>query len=946
MSVSCQVKFSFPKSALLISIVLISLACISNVVDAQTENKETNPDEITAVVLSGSPPLQFRDKKTGNASGFAVDLLYTIAERSGLNVTFTFASSWSEMIQTVVSGKADVIASLAISEERRKVLKFTNVIHSSSISIFVRSKNETIKSLGSGLNVGTTRGSIANRFINKVPDIKMKIYDSYSEGLFSLLAGEIDAFVSGEEIFLKLARDAGVGDRIKVVGKPFLNIKRAMALGKDKPHLQARLNKAIAGFVGSPEYQDIYVRWYGKPTPYWTRQRTLLVMSVFLIAIASGMALWRYRSVIKLNRELINNIAERKAVENNLRESENKFKSLYKSMTEGVALHEIIYDELNKAVDYKIVDVNPAYESITGLSRDQSVGSKASELYKTGTAPYLDIYFKVASSGEPESFETYFPPMKKHFSVSVFSPAKGKFATVFEDITIRKEAEENIRVSEERYQNLFSSMRDVIIVADKDRIIVNANQPALRDIFGYELEEILGKQTKFLYADEQGFEKTGKEVFDKDKALVGKIMKVDFKKKSGKMFTGEMYALKLLDKDRTPRGNLGIIRDITDRKALEEELQKSHKLESIGILAGGIAHDFNNLLAAILNNIYLSKAYAGTESKAYNRLEYAEKAVMRAGDLTQQLLTFSKGGAPVKKITSIVEVINESAEFVLRGSNVKCEYDLADNLWAADVDVGQISQVIQNLLINADQSMPEGGIININAENTIFDTSTDLPLQGGKYVKISVRDQGMGISEDNLHKIFDPFFTTKETGRGLGLSTSYSIIKNHDGHIAVESEPGKGSTVTVYLPAYEKQITSNESDDETNLHGEGHVLIMDDEEMVRSSLGKMLTTIGYEVELARNGTEAIALYEKAKSSSNPIDAVILDLTVPGEMGGKDAIRKLLDIDPQIKAIVTSGYSNDPVMANFREYGFIDVVTKPYTSPSELNKILHKVINGM
>jgi signal transduction histidine kinase/CHASE1-domain containing sensor protein/CheY-like chemotaxis protein len=389
---------------------------------------------------------------------------------------------------------------------------------------------------------------------------------------------------------------------------------------------------------------------------------------------------------------------------------------------------------------------------------------------------------------------------------------------------------------------------------------------------------------------------------------------------------------------------LEIASDITERKTLEEERQRSHKIESVGILAGGIAHDFNNLLTAIINNIYLSKRHIDRESNAYSRLEKAEKAISRARDLTQQLLTFSKGGEPVKHSTSIVEVMRESAEFILRGSNVRCEYAMSDNLWPVEVDAGQISQVFQNLIINADQSMHEGGTVEIHAENAIVHTNTELPLQEGKYVKITIHDQGRGISEEHLQNIFDPYFTTKEKGRGLGLTISFSIIKSHNGHISAESELGSGTTFTIYLPASEKKTAPKESYESATLVGEGKILIMDDEEMVRSSLGEMIAGFGYKVELAKDGKEAVARYEKARNSAEPFDAVILDLTVPGGMGGKEAIKKLREIDPNINAIVSSGYSSDHVMANFREHGFSDVIVKPY-KPQELSGILLKVLNG-
>jgi signal transduction histidine kinase/ActR/RegA family two-component response regulator len=399
----------------------------------------------------------------------------------------------------------------------------------------------------------------------------------------------------------------------------------------------------------------------------------------------------------------------------------------------------------------------------------------------------------------------------------------------------------------------------------------------------------------------------------------------------------------ILIKWKGKAATLIFVRDITERKQLEEERQRVEKLESIGTLAGGIAHDFNNLLTGILGNITLAQRYVEPESQVADRLLEAERASLRAKDLTQQLLTFSTGGAPVKKTASIAELLQESATFALRGSKVRCEFSLPDDLWPVEVDEGQMSQVITNLILNADQAMPGGGTINIRAENTVIKGKGDLPLPKGNYIKITVKDQGIGIPKKHLAKIFDPYFTTKQKGSGLGLATAYSIIKNHGGYITVESEVGVGTTFYIYLPASKKPApVKAKAKKEAPVRGKGRILVMDDEEMIRKMLSKMLPLDGYDVELAKDGAEAVELYKKARESGQPFDAVIMDLTIPGGMGGKEAIKKLLEIDPDVKAIVSSGYATDPIMADFKKYGFSAVVTKPY-SFGELEKTLRNML---
>jgi nitrogen-specific signal transduction histidine kinase/ActR/RegA family two-component response regulator len=387
-----------------------------------------------------------------------------------------------------------------------------------------------------------------------------------------------------------------------------------------------------------------------------------------------------------------------------------------------------------------------------------------------------------------------------------------------------------------------------------------------------------------------------------------------------------------------------VLRDVTENKRIEEELIKAQKLESLGVLAGGIAHDFNNLLTAILGNVSLAKMYADGQEKVIQRLDEAEKASLRAKDLTQQLLTFAKGGAPVKRTASISDVVKDSVKFALRGSNVRCVFDVAQSLWPVEIDEGQISQVVHNLIINACQAMPTGGTILVQAENTTVwpDQDVGSPLGEGKYVKLSVQDEGQGIPSDILPKIFDPYFTTKKRGSGLGLATSYSILKNHDGLITVESEVGKGTTFSIHLPVSLGEESEKKPFRDAPLYGNGRILVMDDEEMLRAFVGELLGMLGYDVMFAADGHETIEKYRNARECGSPFDCVLMDLTIPGGMGGKETIEKLLQIDPQVRAVVSSGYSDDPVMADFRKYGFLGVVAKPYDA-TELSDILNKII---
>jgi CheY-like chemotaxis protein len=360
------------------------------------------------------------------------------------------------------------------------------------------------------------------------------------------------------------------------------------------------------------------------------------------------------------------------------------------------------------------------------------------------------------------------------------------------------------------------------------------------------------------------------------------------------------------------------------------------------LLAGGIAHDFNNLLTALLGNISLAKTYAGTDTKVVEKLTAAEKASLRAKGLTQQLLTFSRGGAPIKQVMHIKEQLTDSCSFALRGANVSCGYEFQEDLWPVEVDAGQFSQVIHNLVINADQAMPEGGVVSIRAANVVLDKKNPLQLAAGNYIKISIIDQGLGINQQDLSRIFDPFFSNKPGGSGLGLATAFSIIKNHLGYITVESTPGKGTTFLVYLPAADKEAVAIQKDETVIYMGKGRVLLMDDNEEVRKTAADILSHAGYTVDLVHEGAEAVSAYRQAQETGERFDAVILDLTVPGGMGGKKTAENILAFDPAAKIIVSSGYANDPIMADYAKYGFSGVVPKPYKI-QELSRVVHDVL---
>jgi two-component system cell cycle sensor histidine kinase/response regulator CckA len=505
----------------------------------------------------------------------------------------------------------------------------------------------------------------------------------------------------------------------------------------------------------------------------------------------------------------------------------------------------------------------------------------------------------------------------------------------------RQKMLETIQASEERYHLLFDRNPIPSMVYDLQTLRFMAVNEAAVTHYGYTYEEFLSLGISDIYTPEEM------------PALLNILTRLDQGEKQSGVWKHRLKDGSLIEVEITShslvlsdiRAHLILANDITEQKMMKENLLRSQKLESLGVLAGGLAHDFNNLLTAILGNISLAKLNATSDEIASRYLEFAEQATLRAQNLTQQLLTFARGGSPVKKPLSPKKLIVDSADFAIRGSKSRCEFNIAPNLRSIEADEGQLGQVVYNLVMNADQAMPEGGMVRVSGENVTLTADNPLLLKPGDYIRISVADRGMGIPKDNLKKIFDPYFTTKDKGIGLGLATCYSIMKQHDGHITVESIQGAGTTFSLYLPASSVETVPAAPDtDRAPLHGNGRILVMDDEDIVRDVLHRSLTHLGYVVVSACEGKEAVILYEQALKHGQPFDAVIMDLTISGGMGGKDAMIRLREIDPAVKAIAASGYSDDPVMAHFRDYGFSGVVFKPYLLKT-LSETVHAVISG-
>lgn len=661
-----------------------------------------------------------------------------------------------------------------------------------------------------------------------------------------------------------------------------------------------------------------------QPQTFYSRYKTLVWSTIAVFTV-----------LMLLIAALVVNTVRLRRTQQKLRESEEKFRAIFEQA--GVGVSQI----LSKTGEY--VDLNQCYADILGYTVDELRGLTFQQMtHPDDLQPDLDNMQHLLNGEitgftmEKRLFHKNGSTVWVNLTVSpMWSPNQEPVyhIAVVQNITAQKQTQTALKANEEKYRTLFESLPIPVFTKNREGVYTSTNAANYKY---WHTNPVGHTDADLLSADDAGPLRRN----DLEAMQSGELLTVEETISDTPLGTRHFVSRKvpLHDAEGTIIGILGASVDITDRKQVEEERLKLKKLESVGVLAGGIAHDFNNLLTGLFGNIELARIFIPANHKSRNYLEAAMQSMKNATDLTQQLLTFAKGGDPIKETLSIAEVIAETARFSLRGSNVKLQLNLAPDLWLVEADKGQLSQVISNLVINAQQAMPAGGIVAITATNL---TGADV-----RQVKIAVQDQGVGIDPKHFSKIFDPYFTTKQKGSGLGLATTYSIISKHDGTISVQSQLGKGTTFTILLPAsakvdvspVEKPVGRIVSAPQTAVR----VLILDDEESVRDVFGMMFEQMGYQVDFAIDGQKALAKYQACYGTADAFSLVIADLTIPGGMGGREAAAEILKIDPHAKMIVASGYATDPIMANYKTYGFKGVVKKPCRY-EQLQAVTHHVL---
>ncbi len=907
-------------------------------------------------------PFEFVDNN-GRYSGFSTDYIKLLNQRLGLNMQVVPDLSWNQVMGLAKEGKIDLLPAVGFSSKRAEFLTYTTPYIGFYRMIFSRADSPFISSTGdlAGLKIAVQEKSSHAHWLEEHTDLAPVYYNTLEDTIKAVSEGEADVLIGNLATCTYWIRKLNISN-VRIAAPVSLERQLVhMAVRKDWPMLTAILNKGLAS-ISARETENIRNRWlaagYNVGIPARVAWQRILAVSALALSLVGFFWLWniRLKQEVRLRKDAENKLLnaqqklEEKVAERTreLEENKNYLQSIFDAPNEAIFIH----DSETSAV----LDVNQAMLDMFGVSYQEALQSTADD-FSLGEYPYNHEEavkkIQLAVSKGPQTFEW----LSKRKNGQLFWSEVGLKLTeinnqshiiaVVRDIDEKKKAEQVLADERERLAVTLRSIGDGVITTDIDGKIVLLNRVAEK-LTGWSSEDAQGRKASEVYNISD--ETTGKQRENPiEKVLetgqpIGMSDNITLIARNGFPKSIADSCAPIRDRESRIIGVVLVFRDITNQKKIEEELLKIRKLESVGILAGGIAHDFNNILSAILGNIELASHLVGEYHKVSPLLNNAQKASSRAAKLTQQLLTFAKGGEPVKETTSLPQLIRDSADFVLRGSSVSCSYDFPADLLRVEADTGQLSQVIQNIVINARQAMPEGGNIQISCSN-VPDHAADTIVcsHTGSFVKIIIRDTGAGIPDTIVDKIFDPYFSTKQLGNGLGLAICHSIISKHGGHISVRSTPGKGTIFTIFLPASDGTGTCCGEDRKSSRSSQSaRIMVMDDDTMLRDITRSQLVHLGHSVVVVPDGDSAIAHYKKLLKTGQEIDIIIMDLTIPGGMGGKEAVRHILNINPDAKVIVTSGYSNDPVLADYKQFGFSASISKPFDL-QQLEKTIFSVM---
>jgi len=888
------------------------------------------------------PPFHFYDQQ-GELHGISAEYIFEMLDQLGVKIEIHRNLPWTEVLGKASTGEIDLIPCIAKTSEREMFLNFSEPYLSFPLVIITKKADSFVGGIEDlfGRKLSLVQKTMTEEWLKR-DGVNFEAYfvKSPLKGLEAVSFGKADAQIENLATASYLIQKNGLSNLKVSAPTPYVNYNLYMATRKDIPELLSIVNKAIQA-IPSEKQREIRNKWLSVRYEHGVKVKTIVAWVLAVLSVAAGILivffLW--------NRKLQAEIQVRKNVERALKESEDRLiaagKSSYDLIYEwDIKKHTVVwFGNVEEFLGYKEGEITNDVNDWIALIHPDDVESflEAMEFHSKSTQLINDEYRLLHKD------QTYRYVYVNGRPLLDDSGEPYKWMGVCADITLRKQAELKLSKAAQEWQKTFDAMSSSVWVLDKNQRIIRSNKGS-SEIFGRPLDFFIGKSCREIVCGKKGPEHN----------CISIMAKQSLNRECSEKKIGERWFEVTIDPILSVEGNyegaLQVITDITERKQTEKEkkqleghLQQAQKMEAIGNLAGGIAHDFNNMLGVIMGNISYSLSQVNGDKDLFKTLSDAQEGAKQAQQLTHQLLTFSKGGEPIKKITNVNKLLEESATLMSRGSKSICEFDLSDDLWPAEVDTGQLNQVFNNLCINAIQAMPDGGILHVTTKNLKLKDGGSIPLQAGSYILIRLSDTGTGIPEKFLVKIFDPFFTTKNTGTGLGLATTFSIIKRHGGHISVSSVVGEKTAFDIYLPADRVNVVEVDDKKESTHIGSGKILIMDDQEPILEIAERMLKFAGYETVTVTDGSQAVALYKEAMENEKPYDLVILDLTVPGGMGGADTMPKLLALDENVKAVVSSGYSNDPIMARYQDYGFCGIIPKPYTL-SDLSALLNMVFD--
>jgi len=904
------------------------------------------------IVIGGDancPPYEFLDEN-GKPAGFNVEVTRALAHQMGLSVDFRL-SPWNEIRKGLESGTIDVVQSMYYSDDREATYDFSPP-HTTVQHVIVTRRNAPALSEMAdlkGKSILVMSGDIMEDLAKKHGyGAQLVTATSQEEALRRLAGGESDcALVARIPAHYWIRKNGWTN--LRVPNHTVLSAECCYALLPENADILSQFSAGLATLKATGTYRMIQARWlssYEKPgLSFRTVRNYFFAVVLPLVLLLGGTLLWS-RSLQRLvskrtcqllekaaehrrseeraqaalsesqrllaeadtsRRALLSVIEDQKAAEDQLRKSENNFRSLYESMNEGVALHRLLYDQTGKAVDYVIESVNPSYETLLGLKKIDVQDRKASAVYGTGHPPYLDVYTSVVETGIPVHFETTFEPLLKSLTVSATSLGKGRFATVFEDITERKKAE----AEHNRLMAAIEQSGEVIVITDAKGIIQYVN-PAFSKVTGYSREEAVGKKSGILKSgqhDESFYRELWK-TLSSGKPWQGRFIN---KRKDGTLYTEEATLSPVFDATGKIVNYVAAQRDISERLRLSEQLYQAQKMDSVGRLAGGVAHDFNNMLSVILGSTELALSEVDSSQPLFSDLQEIRKAAERSAALTRQLLAFARKQTVSPILIDLNDTLTSMITMLRRliGEDIALAWIPGKDLWPVKMDPSQIDQILANLAVNARDAMSKAGTLTIETHNLTVDDAyctKHVETIPGDYVLLAVSDTGCGIDKKVQPHLFEPFFTTKKVGdgTGLGLATVYGIVKQNRGFINVYSELGLGTTFKIYLPRQMGKIekTPTPNTQEPIQRGDETVLLLEDEAEILKVSKTMLEKLGYRVLAASLPSEAIRL---AENNADKIRLVLTDVVMP-EMNGRDLAKRLQLLIPNLKCLFMSGYT--------------------------------------